>query len=374
MTPPAGTAQAYTSNAYGQTATAPGGLSYAYDALGWLATRTTGSGTADFAYSGSGDTLASDGTTSYTYDPSGDVVAEQHSGGTAGAVLADVHGDVTGAFAPASSTSSLAASAAYSPYGSVTATTGSMPSLGYQGQYTDPATGDTDMSARWYAPSTGTFTSSDITTTGMPDPSIISGTPYGYVNGNPLSNTDLTGHCLVCSIFDEIVHPASEYFDVRDPRGGKHLPRGTVHIPALLNADRKRRLPQLGVLPYEGGSPAPTYLPTINPYVPSRSGGGGGGGGGGGAVAVMAAAGTAVSSGSGLVPSRSLRGRTVAVRSPAPAASAPAAPGLLCRRRMHPAQPAALAGEGHLPAGQADGDNQSERHPGQSRHHRGAAE
>ena len=194
VTPLSGTAADYTANAYGQTVTAPGGISYGYDALGRLATRTTSSGTADFAYSGTGDTLASDGTTSYTYDPSGNLVAEQASGGTAEAALTDVHGDVTGAFTPASSTTSLAASAAYSPYGTVTASSGTMPALGYQGQYTDPSTGDTDMSARWYAPSTDTFTSSDSTATGMPDPSAISGTPYGYVDGDPLTNTDQTGH------------------------------------------------------------------------------------------------------------------------------------------------------------------------------------
>jgi RHS repeat-associated protein len=219
VTPPSGASADYGSNAYGQMVSAPGGVGYAYDGLGRLATRTTSSGTADFAYSGTGDTLASDGTTSYTYDPSGDLVAEQASGGTAAAALTDIHGDVTGAFAPASTTTSLAASAGYSPYGAVTATTGTMPSLGYQGQYTDPATGDTDMSARWYSPATSTFTSSDTGATGMPDPSAISGTPYGYVDGDPLTNTDLTGHCLtswlddVCAVADDVGHAVDEGFD-----------------------------------------------------------------------------------------------------------------------------------------------------------------
>jgi RHS repeat-associated protein len=194
VTPPSGSAQDYTSNAYGQTATVPGGISYAYDALGRLATRATSSGTTSLAYSGTGETLASDGTTSYSYDPAGNLVASDPSGGSAGIALTDVHGDVTGSFSPATSTTSLTASAAYSPYGAVTAASGTMGSLGYQGQYTDPSTGDTDMSARWYAPSTSTFTSSDSTTTGMPDPSAISGTPYGYVNGDPLTNADPTGH------------------------------------------------------------------------------------------------------------------------------------------------------------------------------------
>jgi RHS repeat-associated protein len=193
VTPPSGTAQDFTSNAYGQTATAPGGVSYGYDALGRLATRSTSSGTADLAYSGTGDTLASDGSTSYAYDPAGGLVAAKPGGGTAEAALTDVHGDVSGLFSPAGTTTGLAASAAYSPYGTVTATSGTMPSLGYQGQYTDPSTGDIDMSARWYAPSTGTFTSND-TLSGRPVPASVNPSSYGYAAGNPLTNTDPSGH------------------------------------------------------------------------------------------------------------------------------------------------------------------------------------
>ena len=169
-----------------------------------LATRTTSSATQDFAYSGTGDTVASDGTASYSYDPAGDLVASQPDGGTAEAALTDLHDDVTGLFSPAASTTSLAASAAYSPYGTVTASTGTMPSLGYQGQYTDPSTGDTDMSARWYSPSTGSFTSND-TISGSPVATSVNPSPYGYAAGNPLTTTDPTGHCsgwFFCAVQD----------------------------------------------------------------------------------------------------------------------------------------------------------------------------
>jgi RHS repeat-associated protein len=196
VTPPSGTAQDYTSNAYGRTVTAPGGISYAYDALGRLVTRTTGAGTISLAYSGTGDAVTNDRATSYSYGPAGNLIAAQPSGGTAEAALTDVHNDLTGLFSPVgTTTTSLAASAAYSPYGGVTATSGTMPSLGYQGQYTDPSTGDTDMSARWYSPSTGTFTSNDILA-GSPMPAAINPSPYGYADGNPLTNTDLTGHYI----------------------------------------------------------------------------------------------------------------------------------------------------------------------------------
>ena len=195
VTPPSGSAQTYTSNAFGQTVTASGGISYAYDGLGRLASRVTSTtSTASFFYSGIANSLASDGTYSYSYDSAGNPVGAQASGGTAQSLLTNVHGDVTGTFSPAASTASLAASAAYSPYGTVTATSGTMPSLGYQGGYTDPATGQVNMAARWYSPSTGGFTSND-TISGMPLPITADGNPYAYGGGNPLTNEDPTGHC-----------------------------------------------------------------------------------------------------------------------------------------------------------------------------------
>lgn len=208
VTPPSGTAQNYTSDAYGQTIAVPGGISYAYDALGRLATRTASGSTATFAYSGAGSTVASDGSATYTHDPSGGVIADKPAGGTAGAALTDIHGNLTGTFSPAGGTTGLAASTAYTPYGGVAARSGTMPSLGYQGQYTDPSSGNTDMSARWYSPSTGTFTSND-TITGMPDPTVSTPTAFGYAAGNPLTNTDPSGHCISCPIIGAIWGPAA---------------------------------------------------------------------------------------------------------------------------------------------------------------------
>ena len=193
VSPPSGGVQSYTANAYGQTATAPGGISYAYDALGRLTTRTTSAATTNLSYSGQGSVLASDGTASYSYDSSGSLVGTRPNGGAAQAVLTNAHGDVTGTFNPQGSTSSLAASAAYSPYGTVSATAGAMPALGYQGQYTDPATGNVDMSARWYSPATGGFTSNDVAG-GSPLPSSVDGNSYAYAAGNPLTLTDPSGY------------------------------------------------------------------------------------------------------------------------------------------------------------------------------------
>ena len=197
ITPPSGTAQSYTANAFGQQVSVPGGISYGYDGLGRLATRTAGSGATSMAYAGTGTTLASDGTSTYSYTPAGAITATKTSGGTGYATLTNLHGDLTAAFAPTSSATALSGSAAYSPYGSAT-TAGTMPAIGYQGGYTDPSTSQVNMNARWYNPATGSFTAND-TIGGTPVPSALNGGPYAYAGGNPLTSTDPTGHFCIPS-------------------------------------------------------------------------------------------------------------------------------------------------------------------------------
>ena len=201
VTPPTGSAQSYTSDAYGDLASA-GGVSYTYDALGRMVSRGTGSGSTSLAYLGTSDSLASDGTSDYTYTPSGTVTAAGTPGGTAYATMTDQHGDLVAAFSPTSAAASLAGSSSYSPYGGQTSS-GHAQNLGYQGDYTDPSTGLVYMNARWYNPATGTFVSSD-TIGGSPVPSAVDGNPYAYANGNPLTETDQTGHmptgCVWCGV------------------------------------------------------------------------------------------------------------------------------------------------------------------------------
>jgi RHS repeat-associated protein len=190
VTAPGGSAQSYAADAYGDVASGPGGVSYGYDALGRLVSPST----ASLSYLGTSSALSSDGASDYAYDPSGSLVAAQ-AGGAGYATLSDQHGDLTALFGVTSSTSGLAGSASYSAYGTVTES-GLMPQVGYQGDYTDPATGLVMMGARWYNPATGSFTSND-TIAGSPLPSTVDGNPYAYTSGNPLSETDPTGHQCV---------------------------------------------------------------------------------------------------------------------------------------------------------------------------------
>jgi RHS repeat-associated protein len=104
--------------------------------------------------------------------------------------MSDLHGDLITTF-----TTTLTTSTAYDPFGKVTAQTGTATTLGYQGEYTDPDTGKVNMHARWYQPSTGTFTSRD-TMTLNPNPS-VQANRYTYANAGPLSHIDFTGHAAV---------------------------------------------------------------------------------------------------------------------------------------------------------------------------------
>ena len=153
---------------------------------------------------GTSNTLTSDGTYSYSYDPSGGVTAVQASGGSPFTAMSDQHGDLTATFSPTPTAAGLAGSASYTPYGMATSS-GYPPSLGYQGDYTDPATGQVDMNARSYSPATGAFTSND-TIAGSPLSSTIDGNPYAYANGNPVTYTDPTGH--LCGVFAFVCDPA----------------------------------------------------------------------------------------------------------------------------------------------------------------------
>ncbi len=104
--------------------------------------------------------------------------------------LVDEHGDLSGTFGAAGS--AMTSSTTYDPWGSVLATTGPAPEVGYQGQWTDPATGQTDMGARFYSPASGGFQNSD--TSPVADGSAVSGNGYAYADDNPMSVADPTGH------------------------------------------------------------------------------------------------------------------------------------------------------------------------------------
>ena len=247
ITPPTGSAETFTYDALGELISAPAGVSYAYDALGRLVTRASGSSTSSISYLGTGDSIASDGTDAYSYTPSGTVTAAQASGGTGYATMSDVHGDLTGTFSPTSAASALAGSAAYSPYGSVTATSGFEPTIGYQGGDTDPSTGLVDMNARWYSPGTGSFITND-TIAGSPLSSTVDGNPYAYTAGDPLTETDPTGHSVWNDVENDVDEDADQIGQFAD---AAYNSVAEPMLPDMLGAVED--YPELGLLEDTGG-------------------------------------------------------------------------------------------------------------------------
>jgi RHS repeat-associated protein len=199
-----GLAEPFSFDAFDQLI-AQGTTTYSYDGLDRLATRD---GTA-FAYDGTSDAPVSDGTATYARGPEDELLAVSE-GGTQRIPLADAHGDIIGDFDPADTAlPSLTDSAAYDPFGQVTATDGTMSNIGYQGEWTDPTTGLVDMGARWYDPGTGAFDSRDSTqySTG---PSILANR-YTYAAGDPLDQTDPDGNWPSCGWCHKIAHVVNKY-------------------------------------------------------------------------------------------------------------------------------------------------------------------
>jgi len=164
-----------------------GPKTYTYDALG----RVQRPG---FSYTGLDNDLAADGTNSYVRDPDGDLLAEQ-TGTTKVYAWTDQHTDVVGQFTTTSTT--LTGSRNYDPLGKVLSTAGLIGALGYQSEWTDTDTGRVNMLARWYNTDTGQFDTRD-TVDGNPTPASVDANRYAYVNDNPLTRTDPTGHCWLC--------------------------------------------------------------------------------------------------------------------------------------------------------------------------------
>jgi RHS repeat-associated protein len=202
----------------GHSATSQGTQSYGYDALGRTMTDTSRSGAAiTFGYSGAGNTVATDRTSTYTFDPTDNVIgmgqATAGGGTVAGSgelAFVDQHTDVVGDLA--ANVTTLAGSTTYDPLGNVLATNNQPGQLGYQSGWTDRATGKVNMAARWYNPATGQFMNKD-TVSNNPVPNAAEANPFAYVDDNPMTGTDPTGHGWFSSamswVGNHIVKPAA---------------------------------------------------------------------------------------------------------------------------------------------------------------------
>ncbi|WP_052707758.1 LamG-like jellyroll fold domain-containing protein [Streptomyces rubellomurinus] len=165
-----------------------GPSTYTYDSTD----RVTQTGNTTFTYDGGSNNIVTDGTASYTRSPGGRLLGTATTGAMPNPrlVISDQHTDVVATIDPAAK--SVAGSTAYDPFGKPTASAGAGNSLGYQSGWTDPASGDVNMAARWYRPGSGTFASRDSWQLGT-NPS-VQGNRFTYGNGDPIDSTDPSGH------------------------------------------------------------------------------------------------------------------------------------------------------------------------------------
>jgi RHS repeat-associated protein len=168
-----------------------GAASYGYDSLDRVASRN---GTR-FTYAGLSNEVVSDGGRLISRLPDGTAFSDKPVGGTGRMLFADRHGDVIGRYVD----NSVDGKRTFDPFGEVTSTSGGASPNGYQGDWTDPDTGTVNMTARWYAPGTGTFLSRDDWT--IPPTPSAAGNRFQYGDNDPLGRADPDGHApvpLIC--------------------------------------------------------------------------------------------------------------------------------------------------------------------------------
>jgi RHS repeat-associated protein len=208
-----------------------GSTKYTYDG----ADRVVARGTTPFSYAGFGIDPVADGAATYGRDASGSLLSIG-AGADKRLTVSDRHGDVIGGMA--ASGTGMADSTAFDPFGKVTAGTGTQRQVGYQGDWTDPATGQVNMGARWYQPGTGGFASRD-TVTGSGGPSIMQNR-YAYGAGRPLDMIDPDGHWpkwlkKAAEVTVSVVKEVSGYNDVanfiRNPSLGNFLWAASNFVP-----------------------------------------------------------------------------------------------------------------------------------------------
>nr|WP_238353153.1 RHS repeat-associated core domain-containing protein [Kribbella solani] len=144
-------------------------------------------------YAGFSDEVVSDGTQFFGRSASDGLLAVGYDT-TKRLVLADRHGDIVAGFDPTDTTLSagLPDTRTYDPFGQSTNATGLKYRVGYQGDWTDPRSGDVNQGARWYNPSTATFNSRDTITHNAGATSSVQNL-YTYAGGNPLTYNDPDG-------------------------------------------------------------------------------------------------------------------------------------------------------------------------------------
>jgi RHS repeat-associated protein len=176
------------------TATTSAGVAttstYTYDADDLRLSRTTAGTMTRFAYdqSGSVPLLIKEGGIDYIYGPDGRPIEHVNTDNTGATYYTrDQHGDTR---ILTDQTGAVTATYTHTPFGVSTRGAGGTAStpLLYGAGHTDAETGLIYLIHRYYDPTTGNFA--------RPDPLLaLTGSPYSYVDHDPLNSLDPTGLC-----------------------------------------------------------------------------------------------------------------------------------------------------------------------------------
>jgi RHS repeat-associated protein len=260
---PTGTAT-YTYDAAGNE-TSNGTDTYSYDALGQLTGATTPTGSYTYVYSGDGlryEKTGPSGSTRYYWalgetltetNAQGTVTADnlyglnliaRTAGGITGFYLYDGHGNVV----DVASGSSILDSYRYDPFGNIISQTGSFsnPYL-YAGEPYDPETGNYYLESRYYDPATGRFLTPDTLAGNPADPLNLD--LYVYVDNNPLTRIDPTGHAggpgvvfLATQIEQEMLANSQQWETASEGPVWETGTRAWLHEQNVLLANKLRTL------------------------------------------------------------------------------------------------------------------------------------
>lgn len=181
-------------------------VDYTYDAFGRLQSRGND---VTFGYAGfSSEPAAHVSSTAandlrYGRNAFGSITSYQWTANSGATQAHTIHLNYRGdyAYERNKASSQLAGVTERTPFGEIQAsasifsTEGTRSNVGFQGDYTDPTTGDVNMGARWYNPNSGTFRKRDTYAGELGQP--ISLNRYTYGANNPARYWDPTGNAAV---------------------------------------------------------------------------------------------------------------------------------------------------------------------------------
>ncbi|MBP2322765.1 RHS repeat-associated protein [Kibdelosporangium banguiense] len=219
-----------------------GVATYTYDGLDRAASH---SGQA-FTYAGLSDDPIADGTEKYSRMPDGELLGvTRDDDKRPWLAVTDQHGDVVTGFDAGASALRFTNSTGYDPFGEVLYRRGATSRVGFQGDWTDPATELVNMGARWANPGAGAFASRDSIDdleTGGPS---VRANRYTYGGADPIDAVDPDGHSWFSRAWNTVKGAANTVADTA--KSAEHKVADAASTAAIWVADHQADIAGIAV-------------------------------------------------------------------------------------------------------------------------------